>query len=648
MANRSSIRKQQDNRLRKVTPSDVYKRDETYIYRLINPDQQDKPYTTVTQILQQLSNNIRLISFAIERVKVVKSLWGDSRDIASIKGFKQRNATTNTIPDFDEEELRIDECYLMTKYPLEDQVEDDGTILETPDNQWWITIGRLERGKNKQVIFHLETMNSYDWQTQDDSSGIIINKEIELSMVNRRGESVKEFMIELDADALISLPSGIRFKDESGVEVDWNIDWTRTSTSTFDITHIRSVIDSGIVKIESHALSCFKFYDWLNKNSKTSFGIPYNTLRWNSIKWPSVGLTIGGTNILDDNQICLKGKETQKQIETEFIENMEYKMFLKNWWIDNNFTLISIANRDLSDDVKNNTIRNLIPDGLIAEVSSAKTITYNNGQDIILNPAKPATFDNENIDLNPWWFGDWKENRSSGQGQFPVGKWFQDSILQIAIGGPLKRKIYDIEYVKNTINNLLTGKTNTYKGIQINELPEVLTNIDRPDNYADFTEADRDHFVLSTFDIKNHYDENKDYYESLAPTRTNSLKLFASDKKSDRFDFLDPQSIKGLFLNFLWKQESGKKRQIYGTFPTAIKFPRTYDFKFIDGGKSYSIYQYRDENLNPALDVNGVEVTVISKKTQWYRSKDKRYVRNTGSFIESAIKGIDIGIVKTQ
>ncbi len=655
--NSSAVRKQQDNRKRNVTPSDVYKQEKAYGYRLSNPDNVGEEYITNVNILNLLSNNIPLISFSIERIAEVDGLWGDTSSINSIKGFKQRNSSTLTIPDFDKEELRIDESILWTKKPLEDQVQDDGIVSETPDNQWWVTFGRVERGKNGQVIFWLETMNSYDWQTQDDSTGMTINKIIELSLVNRRGESVKEFKIEFDAEALIGLPGGIKFLDDNNIPVDWDIDWNKTDINQFDITHISTgVVKNRDVLIESHAISCFKFNEWLRKQAKDSIGIPYNTINYLTLPWYTTGLNgPGGDNTfikpLDIAAVNLSALDPKKQIETEFLENVEYFRFIVNYIFDDAYSIFTRETRDLSDDVKNNTIKNLLPSGVISEVTAAISKTYNYAieggvghKDIIL-----PNYDNENLDLNGWWTADWKENRNGAVGLYGYKDWYKDGLMIVLFSMIQERKKVDSSYAKNTINNLLTGKTNVYKGMVINELPATLTNMTRPDKYADFTEADRDHYVLSTFDIKKHYDENKDYYETLSPTRTNSLKKYASSRISERFDFLDPQSIRGMYLPFLFKQESNKnKRVIYGKFKQPIKFPKTYDLGFIDGGKTYSITQYSDEQLTPAVDKDGKEVSPIIKRTSWYRSKDKRFTRNSGSFAESSIKGMFTGKVVTN
>lgn len=648
--NRSVISARMDDKQKNVTPADVYEREDVYIYSLVNYEDQSNEYVVLKDILTQLSNETQNITFSCERKAHLKGLWSDTRNVALNKAYKTRSAGTLTIPNFDKSQLKIDEAYLFTTDPLEDYVQTDGTVQEVPTILWWIPTGKIEKTKNGNVIFELQTMNSFDWQSQDGT----INKIINLSFVDRRGESVKEFKITLDSHALLSLPGGIKFTNDDGVEVDWNIDWDKTNFDNFDITHIKTEMPNGrpnSLKILSAAFASFKFWKWCEDNSLGDLGWPYNSLNYSDFPWPHATTA---KNLAkppnSENTIYINANYRDNQIETEFFDGMNYKTLYNNTWIDNIAPYFST--RDFSDDLKDssNNIETILPKGPIGETPIETTITYSGNPVIDWPKDKRPILDNANIDLDTWWGTDWKQNRIAPTHDtlaIQLG-WYQDSVLKIAVGLPIELKFQFVDIFKNKINNLLTNKTTEFKGIVINPLPDELINQERPSNYSEFTEADRDHYVLSTFNMLKYYNENSAYFEALAPTRTVNLKKYARGSSSDQVNFLSPLSVPLLNIPFLFKQESGIKIEIYGYFNEPIKFPKTYELKFIDGGKFYSIDQYEDMDLTPALDIDGNEVSTISKRTNWYLNKQQNLVRNVGSFISSRIKGIESGYINTD
>lgn len=657
--------RRQNNRVKDLTPADLFERDTGYFYRLGSPDSEDQ-YFILKTILGLLENDQSIINFSIERVATVAGVFGDNVNMAQILGYKTRVSNSFTVKNYSklrDQGIRDDEIYLITPYPLEEYVDELGFVNETPRVPWYINSQLPEFTQNDGIIYNMETMNSFDWEGSD-ANGIKINKEIILSLVNRRGVNVSNFTVTTEAHALWALPSGISFLDDDNVSVDWDVDWDKTDFLNHDIAHITTEIkgQADSLQIKFEAIRAFKFWKWIEDNSVADLGVPYSALNYDTSVEPPTGIVglLYFTN--EKNSVQLTGSilsgensDTTKQIETEFFDGCKYRNFLHNSLLGGVIDWNAFNSRDLdsniTEDDENNIIRTILPAGVISETPALVSITYTNGEDAgSLRPPFPPEFDNPNIDLNPWWATDWKLNKNATDSAFiSIGTgWYKGATLKVIAGLP--RRVHDVdeEYVKNTINNLITGKTSSFKGIQLTQFPNELEDMERPEYYSDYTSADSDYYSLTTFDLLGYYNRNKDYYENIAPTRTVSNKKYDRNRDDTRYNFLSPVSLQGLITSIFFKQAPIKDGvKIHGKFKDGqILFPRTYDFKFIDGGKYFSIDQYSDDNETPAVDSDGVPVSIISKQTLWYLTKDKRQTRNSGSFAEATQKGKFTGFIK--
>ena len=612
-----------------------------YFYKIYTSSEGDR--VSNRNFYQIMSNNAQDINITFEFDNFLKGSWKSKGKINTLASFKSKQKVVFESKDF-KKDIDDKAFYLVTDTPLQNyQDEETGQVIQTNDLVFWITTEPFIIGLDKTLTVEFTSFNTGEWTYTDTTTGVEQIKLINLYGNPLVGNNTSYLSYKFAADFLLDANQGLKILNDDDQPIDYEIIFDSEnpntgSTDLYDVSYMQTNgSNSPSLNIFLYALSGIRIADELISLGAGGVGQTPNAR--------TVSGTIGFSREqgADPNYILIDGNAPSdiNQQEQEFLQNSNYQTFM---------TLEQAGKSDANDfwykedssNPENFAASSISPQNELADVPLMPAYT-------IAKLTWQGIQNNKNTDFDYWFAGDYHINLAAVSANI-------DAHTKYFIPEPTSLRERDIDKAKNYLNGFLNGSISSYKGIVLESLPDTLED-NEVTNYKDLdTDSIDGKYIITSFDINDYYDSEKDSIEDNYPTTYSNQFIYnLTTLYKNKKLFPNPSAFNAIALNneMLFNDLSAEEKR---NIVIKLKNPdgsiyvgrwKSVLISMIGGGSNFTMEQF-DKNYDYAITSDGKKTNLIKKDLSWYKNNDRRKTVTSFSIVEEASNESSFAIKKIK